>query len=39
MEYTMHPGMDGPHEFRVYLRTNDPYEPEVVLIAKSDWGP
>jgi hypothetical protein len=39
MDYTMHPGMAGPHEFHVYLRTNDPAEPETVLIAKSDWGP
>jgi len=35
----MHAGMDGPHRFDVHLSTNDPREPEVVLIAKSDWGP
>jgi len=39
MEYTMHPGMGGPHEFRVHLRTSDPVEPETILIAKSNWGP
>ena len=39
MEYTMPPGMGGPHEFHVLLRTNDPAEPETVLIARSDWGP
>ena len=32
-------GMGGPHEFHMRLRTNDPLEPEKVLIAKSDWGP
>jgi hypothetical protein len=35
----MHPGMAGPHEFRVHVHTNDPAEPEAVLVAKSDWGP
>jgi hypothetical protein len=39
MEYTMPPGMGGPHEFRVHVLSNDPAEPETVLIAKSDWGP
>jgi hypothetical protein len=39
MEYTMHPGMGGPHEFRVHVRTNDPVEPEKLLVAKSNWGP
>jgi len=35
----MHEGMGGPHEFDVHLRTNDPTQPEVVLVAKSEWGP
>jgi len=35
----MHEGMGGPHEFHVRLRTNDPAHPEMVLVAKSDWGP
>jgi hypothetical protein len=39
MDYTMHPGMGGLHEFHVYLRTNAPLEPETVLVAKSNWGP
>jgi hypothetical protein len=39
MDYMMHEGMDGPHRFDVHLQTNDPYEPEMVLVAKSDWGP
>jgi len=39
MDYTMPEGMGGPHEFWVRLRTNDPAQPEQILIAKSDWGP
>jgi hypothetical protein len=39
MDYMMHEGMDGPHRFDVKVRTNDPQTPELVLIAKSDWGP
>ncbi len=35
----MHAGMDGPHEFRVRLRTNDPVQPEMVLVVKSNWVP
>jgi hypothetical protein len=33
----MHPGMEGPHEFRVHLRTTDPLVAEKVLVVKSDW--
>jgi hypothetical protein len=32
-------GMGGPHEFRVHLRTNDPTEPDKILVAKSNWVP
>jgi len=39
MEYMMHAGMDGPHRFDVHLRTNDPVEPQKLLVVKSDWGP
>lgn len=35
----MHEGMGGPHRFDVHVRTNDPVEPEKVLIAKSNWVP
>lgn len=38
MNYTMHEGMDGPHEFHIKLMTNDPEQPEIVLTALSDWG-
>jgi hypothetical protein len=37
LEFTMHRGMGGPHEFRVHLRSDDPLEPEKVLVVKSDW--
>ncbi len=33
----MHPGMEGPHDFRVHLRTTDPLVPEKVLTVLSDW--
>jgi hypothetical protein len=33
----MSPGMGGPHEFRVHVRTTDPLVPEKVLVVKSDW--
>jgi hypothetical protein len=39
MDYMMHAGMDGPHEFHVRVQTNDPAEPEQILIAKSNWVP
>ena len=39
MAYTMHEGMEGPHRFDVHLSTNDPQEPEKVLVALSNWVP
>ena len=33
----MHAGMEGPHEFRVHVRTNDPLAPEKVVRVLSDW--
>lgn len=38
MHYTMHEGMDGPHEFHIQLDTNDPETPEILLKAFSNWG-
>ena len=35
----MHAGMDGQHEFRVHLRTNDPVEPLKDLTILSNWVP
>jgi hypothetical protein len=37
MQYTMHPGMEGQHEFRVHLRTNDPAQPHTPLTVLSNW--
>lgn len=37
VQFTMHPGMDGPHDFRVHLRSNDPLEPEKELQILSNW--
>jgi len=39
LRFTMHEGMDGPHDFRVHLRTNDPEEPDKVLTILSNWVP
>jgi hypothetical protein len=39
MQFTMHAGMDGPHDFRVTLATNDPAAPERELAVRSFWGP
>ena len=35
--FTMHPGMDGPHDFRVHIRTTDPDQPEKELTILSNW--
>lgn len=35
--FTMHPGMDGPHEFRVHVRTTDPEQPDKELTILSNW--
>jgi hypothetical protein len=37
MRYTMHPGMDGQHDLRIHLRSNDPNNPEIQLTALSNW--
>jgi hypothetical protein len=39
MQFTMHAGMAGPHDFRVTLATNDPAARERELAVRSDWGP
>jgi uncharacterized integral membrane protein len=35
--FTMHPGMDGPHDFRVHVRTTDPEQPDKELTILSNW--
>ncbi len=37
MEFTMNAGMDGPHDFRIPLQTNDPSQPSKELVVLSDW--
>jgi hypothetical protein len=39
MEFMMHAGMGGYHEFWVPLKTNDPAKPVERLVVRSDWGP
>lgn len=39
MEFVMHEGMDGMHDFRVHLPTNDPVQPDRTLTVLSNWGP
>lgn len=38
MEFMMHKGMEGVHDFRVTVKTNDPVNPEKELVVLSDWG-
>lgn len=35
----MHAGMEGPHDFRVRLKTNDPDQADKELVVLSDWVP
>jgi hypothetical protein len=37
--FMMHEGMDGPHEFGVHLKTNDPAQADYVVSLISNWGP
>ena len=37
LKFTMPPGMGGPHDFRVQLKTNDPSQPEKELAVLSNW--
>jgi hypothetical protein len=39
LQFMMHEGMDGPHDFRVHIPTNDPVEPVKEIAVLSDWGP
>jgi archaellum component FlaG (FlaF/FlaG flagellin family) len=38
MTFMMHDGMDGKHDFRVLLQTNDPEHPEQELTILSNWA-
>jgi hypothetical protein len=37
MTFMMHDGMDGQHDFRVLVQTNDPVNPEQELTVLSNW--
>jgi hypothetical protein len=37
--FMMHEGMDGPHNFGVHLKTNDPTNPDLVVNVLSNWIP
>lgn len=39
LSFTMHAGMDGPHDFRVHVASNDPSQPDLVLTVLSNWVP
>jgi len=38
-DFMMHAGMDGPHDFRIHLVTNDPTQPEAEVKVLSNWVP
>lgn len=37
--FMMHEGMDGPHDFRVHVRTSDPQTPDKTVQVLSNWVP
>ncbi len=37
VEFFMHPGMDGKHNYAVHLITNDPAQPDKVVNVLSNW--
>ena len=37
--FMMHAGMDGPHDFAVHLKTNDPAQPQMIVSVLSNWVP
>lgn len=37
--FMMHAGMDGLHDFRVHLVTNDPAQPDKEIKVLSNWVP
>ncbi len=39
MEFMMHQGMDGKHDFRVHIPNNDPTQKDKTVEVLSDWGP
>jgi hypothetical protein len=39
MSFMMHQGMDGKHDFRVHVPSNDPSQPDLELVVLSNWVP
>lgn len=37
--FMMHAGMEGYHDFRVHLKTNDLDQPDLVVTVLSNWVP
>jgi hypothetical protein len=37
MQFMMHEGMEGMHDFRVHLKSNDPRQTEMSLTVLSNW--
>lgn len=37
IRFMMHEGMDGPHDYRIQVKTNDPANPITELVAISNW--
>jgi hypothetical protein len=37
LAFTMHEGMGGQHRFDIHLQTNDPSEPDKLLVVLSNW--
>lgn len=39
MQFMMHAGMDGMHDFRVHIASNDPQQRDKELVVLSNWVP
>ena len=39
MQFMMHEGMEGTHDFRVHLISNDSQRPDRTLAVLSNWVP
>jgi hypothetical protein len=39
MQFMMHAGMEGLHDFRVHVPTNDPDNRDKELVVLSNWVP
>lgn len=37
--FMMHVGMEGPHDFQVHIKSNDPDQPDKTVTVLSNWIP